>query len=105
MLLAFLNPHLECTGRLVDYAVRKEMKCIGFICTTGSIYEVNLGGSRTFDKKDAKAVFCVANESTSSQVCALYQRLNVQSFDYTIVDDVEDGYRHIDTLFLNAKRN
>lgn len=107
MLLAFLNPHLECTGRLVDYAVRKEMDCIGFICTTGSVYEVNLGGPRMFDKKDASAVFCVTNESTATQVCALYERLQVPSFDYAIIDDIEDGYLHIDALFLqeNAKKN
>ena len=80
------------------------MDCIGFVYATGTIHQVNLGGTRAFDEKDARAVFCVTNESTATQVCALYERLEVSPFDYTIIDGVEDGYRHIDALFLSAKK-
>lgn len=103
MIMGFLNPHLQTTGRLVDYALRKRMHCIGFVCTSGAIYDVNLGARHKSGVEDMQMVMCVVNESSESQLCRLRDRIKKKSAPfYAIVDDdnIEDGYRCIDAVFL-----
>ena len=76
MLLAFLNPHLERTERLVDYAVRKKMDCIGFVYATGTIHQVNLA-ARAYLMRKTQSGLLRHKRETATQVCALYERLDV----------------------------
>ena len=101
MLVGFLNPQCQCTGRLVNYALNKDLKCVGFVCGSNELYDVKLDGKR-WDVADTHLVLGVVNESTESQVRRLRDRLKAaaQPHDYIIVDDIEEGYRQIEAMVL-----
>lgn len=102
--MGFLNPQYESTTKLVNYALNKNMNCVGFICTTSGIYDVNLDG-KLWDVNDTNLIMGVVNESTESEWTRLRYRLKKAKklFEYVIVDvdDIEEGYKHIDAMFLD----
>ena len=100
MLVGFLNPQCQCTGRLVNYALNKDLKCVGFVCGSNELYD----GSWT------KALGCCGH-AFSSGCCEREHRVAgapssdrlkaaAQPHDYIIVDDIEEGYRQIDAMVL-----
>lgn len=104
LFVGFMNPQMHNTARIVNYALRKNVSCAGFVCTAdGGLHHVHLGG-KYGDLSQTNAVLGIVYESSESQFRNLKNRLkHIDTFDFTIVENIEEGYQLIDTMFLNSK--